>query len=709
MDKIFAWIARHRRLVMLGWLVITVVGVLIAPSVSGRLHSGTTVSSAGYTANSAALRKFGGIAANASVVVLDLPAGQTVSTAGMKQRLAAVDRAVPLSTGVRAISFASTGSPALVGRGGTSTILLVYPPLQGVVDQPVLDTYGAAAAAAIPGVAVHTTGLEQLSGGASSGGSSVLLETLIGALAALVILAWVFGSVIALIPLLTAFVSILTMQLAVWALTYTTSMSFNPAVQFIVVILGLGLSIDYGLLIVTRWREERRLGADNATAVALACRHAGHAVAVSGFTAAIGLLAMAIIPVSTIRGFGISGLFIPSIAALVSLTLLPAVLRSVGPKLDWPRFRLHRPEGDRWDRWAQLVVQRKVLATAAGILVLGVLGSFALQLNVAQPTASSLAATGAAREGLNQLHTDGFGDGTMTTMAILTPPEADPGAVAARISQVSGIRGEAVTSGAQWQAADGTRVVMVLPQYQTGASGNGAVLTDVRAAAPSADSVAGVQVEQVDIAAITYQWFPLMLAIVALITFLFLARALRSMVLPLKAVILNLLSVAATYGVVVLVWQKGLGSQAIWGLPSTGAIGSLTPVLLFGFLFGLSMDYEVFILTRMREAYDRTGDTSRAVVEGIGRTGRLVTSAALILFCALISLSSAPDPTVKIIATGLAAGILIDATIVRSLLAPAVVALLGKANWWTPTWFRRHSRITPTADGPKQVPAVPAA
>lgn len=706
MEKVFAWIARHRRLVMLGWLGITVVGVLIAPSVSGRLHSGTTVSSAGYTANSAALKKFGGIAANPSVVLLDLPAGQTVTTAGMKQRLAAVDNAVPLSTGVRAISYASTGSPALVGSGGTSTILLVYPPLHGAVDQPVLDTYGAAAAAAIPGVAVHTTGLEQLSGGSSSGGSSVLLETLIGALAALVILAWVFGSVIALIPLLTAFVSILTMQLAVWALTYTTSMSFNPAVQFIVVILGLGLSIDYGLLIVTRWREERRSGADNAIAVALACRHAGHAVAVSGFTAAIGLLAMAIIPVSTIRGFGISGLFIPSIAALVSLTLLPAVLRSVGPKLDWPRFRLHRPEGNRWDRWAQLVVQRKVLATAVGILVLGVLGSFALQLNVAQPTASSLAGTGAARDGLNQLHTDGFGDGTMTTMAILTPREADPGSVAARISQVTGIRGVAVTSGPQWQAAGGTRVIMVLPQNQTGASGNGKVLTGVRAAAPSADSVAGQQVEQVDIAAITYQWFPLMLAIVALITFLFLARALRSTVLPLKAVILNLLSVAATYGVVVLVWQKGFGSQAIWGLPSTGAIGSLTPVLLFGFLFGLSMDYEVFILTRMREAYDRTGDTSRAEVEGIGRTGRLVTSAALILFCALISLSSAPDPTVKIIATGLAAGILIDATIVRSLLAPAVVALLGKANWWTPTWFRRLSRITPMADGPKQIPAA---
>ena len=163
--------------------------------------------------------------------------------------------------------------------------------------------------------------------------------------------------------------------------------------------------------------------------------------------------------------------------------------------------------------------------------------------------------------------------------------------------------------------------------------------------------------------------------------------------LRIKAILLNLLSVGATYGVIVLLWQKGFGSHALFGLSSTGAINSLAPVLLFGFLFGLSMDYEVFILTRVREAYDRTGNTDEAVIEGIGRTGRLITSAALILFAALVSLSTAPDIIVKIIATGLGAGIVIDAVIVRSLLAPALVSLAGPANWWMPTGLQRLLRI----------------
>jgi RND superfamily putative drug exporter len=181
-----------------------------------------------------------------------------------------------------------------------------------------------------------------------------------------------------------------------------------------------------------------------------------------------------------------------------------------------------------------------------------------------------------------------------------------------------------------------------------------------------------------------------MFALIALVTFLLLARAFRSLLLAGKAVILNVLSLGATFGLMTWFWQEGHGSQAVFGIAGTGAITFWVPLMIFAFLFGLSMDYEVFILTRVREEYDRTGDTNAAVTEGLGRTGRLVTSAALILFLAFASLASAPDTDIKVLATGLGAGILLDATIVRALLVPALVSLFGKWNWWFP---ERVSRL----------------
>jgi RND superfamily putative drug exporter len=187
-----------------------------------------------------------------------------------------------------------------------------------------------------------------------------------------------------------------------------------------------------------------------------------------------------------------------------------------------------------------------------------------------------------------------------------------------------------------------------------------------------------------------------MLSLIAIITFIVLARVFRSLLLPLKAVVLNFLSVGAALGLMVWVWQEGHGSQAIWGIAPTGAITAFIPLMAFAFLFGLSMDYEVFILTRMREEYDATGSTEGAVVVGIGRTGRLVTSAALILFLAFSSLASGPETTIKIFATGLAAGILLDATVVRALLVPSLMMLFGRWNWWLPKMPARVLRVEPS-------------
>jgi RND superfamily putative drug exporter len=219
---------------------------------------------------------------------------------------------------------------------------------------------------------------------------------------------------------------------------------------------------------------------------------------------------------------------------------------------------------------------------------------------------------------------------------------------------------------------------------------------------PAVLGVTGSGPASVDFSNAIYGSFPLLLALVALVTFVVLARAFRSLLLAAKAVILNLASLAAAYGVLVLIWQQGHGSRALFGLPATGAITFWVPIVMFAFLFGLAIDYEVFILSRMREAYDHTGDTSTAVIEGLGRTGRLVTSAALILTLAFAAMSTAPLSFLKMLATGLAAGILIDAFIVRALLVPALVSLFGRWNWLLPGPAARLLRVTtpkPTSAG----------
>jgi len=276
----------------------------------------------------------------------------------------------------------------------------------------------------------------------------------------------------------------------------------------------------------------------------------------------------------------------------------------------------------------------------------------------------------------------------------------------ASLNSVTSLRGALAPTDPAWHAA-GATVVIAVPQHEVGSADGGTSLADIRTALPTAQ-VGGEAAVGIDEVNTTYGAFPLLFAVVAVVTFLLLARGLKSILLPAKAVILNALSVAASYGILVLVFQHGIGMQTLWGTSSYGALDTLAPVLIFGFLFGVSMDYEVFILSRVREGYDRTRSTHAGIVEGVSRTGRLVTSAALILFFALASLSTANDITVRQIAAGLAAGVLLDAVVVRMLLLPALVSLFGNANWWFPDWAARLLRIktTPTEE-PAQLEPMP--
>ncbi|MEY9862058.1 RND superfamily putative drug exporter [Catenulispora sp. GAS73] len=713
MERLAGWVTRHRLVVGLAWLVITVVGVLVAPSLSGRLQSGSHVSGPGYTANTAIAAHYGGAASDPGVLILNTPSGQTIDSPQVKQDLARIDSALAQSApDLRVVSYAADGDNALVGTNRTSTIVLAYPPKVGDdVGTTQIDQLTAAARHAAPDLTVNGTSYHALEAGNTAGGgnSSVLSELIIGALGALLVLAWVFGSFLALLPLIMAFVSVLTMQIFIYGLTYVvpSSSPLNPAVQYIVALLGLGLSIDYSLLVVTRWREERTLGKTNSEAVAAAVKRAGHSVWFSGVVASLGLFALIVIPNSMVRGIGISGLFIPSTAVLVALTLLPAILSKIGPAVDWPKRASRRNPASRfWTGWSKFVIRHRVASAVVGLGLLGTLAGTAATINIAQPTTQAMASAGTYTDGLRTLQADGFPSGTLTAVPVYVPHAADAPTVVDALSTVASLHGAAQATGPAWRAADGSALVIAIPQTEVGSSHGGTALADIRAAAGHGALAGGDGAQSIDETNATYGSFPLLFAVVAVVTFLLLARGMRSIVLPAKAVLLNMLSVAATYGVLVLVFQHGVGMRALWGTSSYGAIDQLAPVLIFGFLFGVSMDYEVFILARVREGYDRTRSTREGIIEGVSRTGRLVTSAAIILFFALASLSTANDVTVREIAAGLAAGVVLDAVVVRMLLLPALVSLFGDLNWWLPDRARRVLRLKPLpaarVPGPRQ-------
>jgi len=279
----------------------------------------------------------------------------------------------------------------------------------------------------------------------------------------------------------------------------------------------------------------------------------------------------------------------------------------------------------------------------------------------------------------------------------LSTPRA-ASALAARLAHVDGVRGAVAPATPAWRRA-GTALVTALPTTDSTSATGRATLDRVRQAAhagPTAAKVGGPAAGDADFVAAIYGAFPLMVGLIALVTFVLLVRAFRSLLLPLKAVLLNVVSVGAAWGAMMLVWQLGYGSKPLWGVAATGSLTAWVPLMVFAFLFGLSMDYEVFILSRMREEYDQTGSTTAAVVNGVGHTGRLVTSAALILTLAFVAMAATPMTDVKVMATGLAAGILLDATVVRMLLVPALVSLFGRWNWWLPALPARLLRVQPS-------------
>jgi putative drug exporter of the RND superfamily len=700
------WVLAHKRIVVAGWVALTIAGVAASGPAAERLTNDSSVpDTEGWETTLAIDRLYDRDQGSGSPLlpVVTLPAGTTVDSPGVKAELAAVDARLRRALShARIASFASTGSRAFVSRDGRTVFALVYPRLAAKSDWGENPQAARAATRALSGVTVagrpvRVTGFDALSQDAGdNGGFGVLVEALVGGFGALLVLVFVFASALAVVPLLMAFVAIMTAFVPLLALTAVADVS--PVVQFLIVLIGLGVAIDYSLLVVSRWREERAHGARGDEAVQRAMDTAGRAVVFSGITVAIGLLALIALPLPFLRSMGYGGMLIPLVSVLVAITLLPVLLATAGRRLDWPHRRSDDKASRAWTRWAQAVARRRWLAAGAGVAVIAALALAATDVQLGSDDADTVATSGEAKTALVALERSGIGEGALLPHEILVEGRADPERVAAAVTSVDGVHGAVAPAAPEWRRG-GTALVEAIPSPDSGTGAGRATLDAVRTAAHAAGPgvrVGGEPAVNAEFIDAVYGSFPLMIALIAATTFILLARAFRSLLLPAKAIVLNVLSVAAAWGVMVLVWQKGYGSELIWGIPATGSIPSWLPLMAFAFLFGLSMDYEVFILSRMREEYDRTGSTELAVVRGIGRTGRLVTSAALILFLAFIAMASGPGTDVKMFATALATGILIDATVIRALIVPAVMLLMGRWNWWLPRLPARLLRVEPS-------------
>jgi RND superfamily putative drug exporter len=343
-------------------------------------------------------------------------------------------------------------------------------------------------------------------------------------------------------------------------------------------------------------------------------------------------------------------------------------------------------------------VRRRWIAAIAGLAIVIGLAVPALSMNTGQPSSNAFPKTTPAGKALHGLERMGVPSAVVFPIQLFAHGGAATATHAAELAaRTPGVYSVLAPNTHSFRHGQET-LISVIPRAEGSTAAGRATVDRLRArlAAVPAVEVGGNTAQNKDFVHAVYGNFPLMLGLIALITFLLLARAFRSVVLALKAVVLNVISLGAAYGFLVLFWQQGHGSHLLYGVPATGSIRDFIPIIVFAFLFGLSMDYEVFVLARMREEYDKTGSTPQAIVNALSHTGRLVTCAALILAVSFISLSTNPDLPVRTIATGLSFGILLDAIVIRTLLVPALAALLGRWNWWMPARLGRLLRIPPT-------------
>jgi RND superfamily putative drug exporter len=713
MTRLAQTIIRRRWIVIATWLAMTAFGAFAAGQLADRWFQEFSIPGySAYEANQRSFQAFGNGRISPFVAVMRAD-GDITKVEGVET---AFDRAAAVTPGARVTSYFTTGDEAYLSKDRHVAFAEIYPPGRLTFEGVKIDPTRAALKAEAPaGVDAYVTGIDALyaeASGGEQGGPSVLVETLIGGFGALVILLFTFGTLPAIaMPLVVAGISILNTFTLIWLLTYVTDVSI--IVQFLVALIGLGVAIDYALLMIFRFREELRHGKDRDAAIIETMRHAGRSVIVSGTTVAVGLLSLIVLPLPFIRSIGIGGMLIPAVSVLTAITLLPALLSLLGPRINSLRVLPRRlvegsddPERGFWNRWARLVMRRPVPIAAAGLAVVAALLFYGVQLNPSDAQAKDFPGAGDAHRGFAALQAAGVTAGVLKPFEVVVEGNytaSDLRAVERRFEATEGVAGASAPQGFRTSR-------LALVEAFSSADGSAPATRDTikrlkEKAVPALQhelgnrtrvTLAGFPPEEREFVRAVYGTFPYVLLFVIVLTYVLLMRAFRSVLLPLKAVLLNLVSLGAAFGIIVFIFQKGHGAEAIWNVPPTDSIISWIPLMIFAFLYGLSMDYEVFMLTRMREAYDETHDTVAAVSLGLARTGKLVTSAALVLMFAFFVLSTSPGTDIKQFGIGLAAGVIFDATVIRTLLVPSIMRLMGRWNWWLPQTAATALRTRPS-------------
>jgi len=691
---------RRRRLVLVISLILVAFAGAWGTGVFGSLQSAggfTTPNSQSQRSSDLAAAAFG--RDTGDVVVLYRSATQTVADPAYRAAVTHVLAALPRGRVESVATYWSTGSRQFVSASGRETYAVIE--LTGADDSARITNFDAIAGRlAAPGLTEQAGGLIPTEGAINSDvksgigrAESLSLPVL------LVLLVVIFGGLAAAsLPLAIGGIGILGSFTVLRLLTLVTTVSIYSV--NITTILGLGLAIDYGLFMVGRFREEIGRTDDVEAALARTVATAGRTVAVSGVTVAVALASLMLFPMTFLRSMGYGGVATVVVDMLAALTVMPALLAVLGPRVNALRVRpLRQPRAadetsGGWYRLASSVMRRPVVYVVVIVAGLAVLGSPFLHISWGGVDAQVLPASAAPRVVTEALGKDFPGNVTNPIEPVVqfAGPVSSGGRAAGLAAYVSRLDHVAGVSGGQVTGVRGD-IARVDLRYSPGpmTSQARAIVGRVRDVAPPAGArvyVGGTTAQLVDELAGLGATLPWMALMVVVATFVLLFLAFGSVVLPVKAIVMNVVSLSATFGVVVWIFQDGHLSGLLRFTP-TGTIDPTMPILMLAIIFGLSMDYEVFLLSRIRERYDVTGDNTAAVASGLQRTGGVITSAALLLVIVIGAFSASDITFIKLLGVGMIVALIVDATLVRILLVPATMRLLGRANWWAPGPLRR--------------------
>jgi RND superfamily putative drug exporter len=718
-----AWgrfIFRRRRLVLLA-AVIAVVGAAVwGTGVFSSLQSGggfTAPGSQSQQASDLATKAFG--RDTADVVVLYRSATMTVADPAYRQAVTRTLAALPHGKVLSAVSYWTARSPQFVGAGGHETYAVLR--LAGANDAAQIKTYQAISGKlGAPGLTARAGGQiptelainSQVKSdiGRAEGLSMPVL---------LILMLVIFGSLAAAsLPLAIGGAAILGSFTALRLLTLFTSVSIYSI--NITTILGLGLAIDYGLFMVARFRDELNSQPTTEAALARTVATAGRTVAVSGITVALALASLMLFPEMFLRSMGYGGVATVLVDMLAALTIMPALLAVLGPRVNALRIRRsvrRAPAAEAsgaWYRIARSVMRRPLAYLVVIVIALLALGSPFRSITWGGTDARALPSGSAPRAVAEALARDFPVNATTPIEAVVKfagPVSAPAGRAAlasytARLGRVPGVIGAQVTGA----AGNVAKVDLRFTANDMSAAAR-ALVAHVRAVPGPAGAhvyLGGSTAQLVDELASLGATLPWMALLVAVTTFVLLFLAFGSVVLPVKAIVMNVLSLTATFGAIVWIFQEGHLSGLLH-FTSTGTIDPTMPILMLAIIFGLSMDYEVFLLSRIRERYDVTGDNTAAVAGGLQRTGGIITSLALLLVIVVGAFSASGITFIKLMGVGMIIALVVDATIIRVLLVPATMRLLGPATWWAPRPLRRfYARYGIREDSGAQPPEVAA-